>query len=292
MAEKSGFVVGREVGDFGRWFRLVVGVYFTALLTIVPLLKEPPAAAGALSFLGQVVGYTLLILVVYLIGFWLLGEHVLAQTNPWIGTLIFLGPYSVIAVMGIGPAAFRVALGVYINISLIFNFAMSYGGCEVLAIPSLIFQRRYTVYCPYNAVDAVENALLIEPGRDLFMALASIAIAFFVGGYFLIAETLGMLGPLGVSVDLDNRWALLLLIPLAYLLRNAFLISRQSDQSKSGYVRALLVGAGVLATLILIFVGGLSYEPFWGIAMFGGGLAALGTALYRRIRWTKTSAEA
>jgi hypothetical protein len=42
---------------------------------------------------------------------------------------------------------------------LIFNFAMSYGGCEVMAIPSLIFGRRYIIYCPWNVVDAVDKVV-------------------------------------------------------------------------------------------------------------------------------------
>ena len=30
-------------------------------------------------------------------------------------------------------------------------------GCEVVAFPSLLFRRQYTVYCPLNAIDLVER---------------------------------------------------------------------------------------------------------------------------------------
>ena len=40
-----------------------------------------------------------------------------------------------------------------------YAFIMSYGGCEVIAIPSLIFGQRYVVYCPWNAVDLVDKVI-------------------------------------------------------------------------------------------------------------------------------------
>lgn len=291
MTRNSGFVVGRDVGQFGRWFRLVVGVYFTALLTLLPLLQQPLGAGGALSFLGEMLLYLLLILGVYVIGFRLAGERILANMNPWIGTLLFLGPYSIIVVSGFGPTAFRVAMGVYINVSLIFNFAMSYGGCEVLAIPSLVFGKRYTVYCPYNAVDAVENALLIGGRADVPLAIVSTGITLFVGGYFLMVETLEMVRTLGIPMDVDNRWALLLLIPLGYLMRNAWVLYRENSSQFSRDVRNLLIGSGVLTVLTFLFVTGASYEPFWGVAMFGGGFLALAALLLRRMRSGPTTAE-
>jgi Family of unknown function (DUF6410) len=65
----------------------------------------------------------------------------------------------VAGIFPLGPAPFRIALALYIIISLIFNFAMSYGGCEDMAIPSLIFGRRSVVYCPWNVVDAVDKMM-------------------------------------------------------------------------------------------------------------------------------------
>ena len=47
----------------------------------------------------------------------------------------------------------------YFSTSLLFSAFAGYGGCEVVAIPSLIFRRWYTVYCPLNAIDVVERSL-------------------------------------------------------------------------------------------------------------------------------------
>ena len=43
--------------------------------------------------------------------------------------------------------------------ALLLNAVKNYGGCEVLALPSLLFRRWYTVYCPLNAIDAAERAV-------------------------------------------------------------------------------------------------------------------------------------
>ena len=44
--------------------------------------------------------------------------------------------------------------------SLVLNAVINNGGCEVIAIPSFIFRRRHTVYCPLNLVDVAENAVV------------------------------------------------------------------------------------------------------------------------------------
>ncbi|MFQ5921764.1 MAG: DUF6410 domain-containing protein [Anaerolineales bacterium] len=47
----------------------------------------------------------------------------------------------------------------------------SYGGCEVMALPSLIFRRRYFVYCPWNVVDLADK--VIEDNRAKSSATAA-----------------------------------------------------------------------------------------------------------------------
>lgn len=70
-----------------------------------------------------------------------------------------IGPPTLVLALSLGPSAFQLALALYIAISLVFNFVMSYGGCEVMAIPSLVFRRRYVVYCPWNVVDVVDKVI-------------------------------------------------------------------------------------------------------------------------------------
>lgn len=272
---QSNFTIGRDVGLFGRWFRLLVGVYFALLATVVPLIEEPIPVTEALSFLGILGLYFALILGVYVVAFYFLGERVLARTNPWVGTIILLGPLIVITAFRLGPQPFRVALGLYYSIASIFNFAMSYGGCEVVAIPSLIFRRRYTVYCPYNAVDAVENALLYRSTGERVFAIVSMLIAVVVGGYFLLVETLNMIRDLGFFIDVDNRWALLLGIPFLFLVYNAWITYQQSNRQVNAIVRRQVLGALILFVLTAIFVAGEDWGPFWVGAMLLGGLIVL-----------------
>lgn len=281
MTTQAEFTVGHDVGFAGRWFRLIVGVYFSALTVAQPLLADT-ANSNPLAFLGEVGLYFVAILIVYVAAFYLLGERVLARANPWVGTLLLLGPLGTITTLELGPEAFRVAIGLYYSLASILNFAMSYGGCEVVALPSLIFGRRYTVYCPYNAVDAIENALNLSTHSHRALAVLSMAIAIVVGGYFLLVEELGMIRSLGLALDVDNRWALLLLVPVIYLGWNAWEASRKGHNRVRRQARRLALGAGVLLVLTIMFVAGEAATPLFGPAMLLGGLIALVEWLRRR----------
>ena len=274
---KTRIVIGREVGVIGRWFRLIIGLYISLLLTVVAVVGEP--INDALSFLGTLGLYFLLILVVYTLAFYFLGERVLARTDPWIGTLLLLGPLALVSVLEIGPQPFRVALSLYYGISSIFNFAMSYGGCEVIAIPSLIFRRRYTVYCPYNAVDVVENALLMGSASHKTFGLLSLAITVFVGGYFLLIEDQGMVREF-FPLNIYNGWALLLLVPVLFIAKSGWEAYQLAGKQVTKEVRGYAIGALVLSLLTVMFVLGVDAFPLWYGALVIGGLLGI----YRLIK--------
>lgn len=155
MEANKKFTLGLDAGYIGRWARLILGGIIP-LWTIASILvsQRPPV-----SFYGETLVYLVAIFIVYLAAHYFFGERFLAKVNPWIGTIILVGPPTVALVLGLGPSAFQMGLALYIAISLIFNFIMSYGGCEVMAIPSLIFGQRYVVYCPWNAVDLVDKVI-------------------------------------------------------------------------------------------------------------------------------------
>lgn len=274
---KTRIVIGREVGVIGRWFRLIIGLYISLLLTVVAVVGEP--INDALSFLGTLGLYFLLILVVYTLAFYFLGERVLARTDPWIGTLLLLGPLALVSVLEIGPQPFRVAISLYYGISSIFNFAMSYGGCEVIAIPSLIFRRRYTVYCPYNAVDVVENALLMGSASHKAFGLLSLVITVFVGGYFLLIEDQGMVREF-FPLNIYNGWALLLLVPVLFIAKSGWEAYHLAGKQVTREVRGYAIGALVLFLLTVMFVLGVDAFPLWYGALVIGGLLGI----YRLIK--------
>lgn len=274
----SGFVIGKDVGFAGRWFRLIVGLYFSALAIAGPIVDGLPAPAEGFAFLAQVGAYFLLILLIYVGAVYLLGERVLAHANPWISSLLLLGPIGVITLFQLGPAALLVAAGLYYSISSIFNFAMSYGGCEVAAIPSLIMGRRYTIYCPYNAVDAVERAMMVETRAQKTLAVVSIIILVTVGGYFLLVEEMGMVRSLGVRLDVPNQVALLLLIPLGFLAYNTWRRVSESEGWWTEATRPGLIGSATLLVLTVFFVTGFDALPTFGPIM-------LAAALVVGVRW-------
>jgi hypothetical protein len=104
------------------------------------------------SFLG--------ILIVYYIAYLALEKSVLARTNAWLSALVFVVPSLVVAAVPIFPAPLRVGVILYWGVMGVLNSLIRYGGCEVLAVPTLVYKRRYDVYCPTNVFDAAEQALV------------------------------------------------------------------------------------------------------------------------------------
>lgn len=154
-AEKDTFTLGLNAGLVGRWTRLILGSIIPLLSIVRVLVNEQPS----MEFLLVKAVYFAVIFAIYLAAHYFLGERFLAHANPWIGTAVLVGPPTVALALALGPSEFQLALALYIAISLTFNFIMSYGGCEVMAIPSLIFRRRYVVYCPWNVVDVVDKVM-------------------------------------------------------------------------------------------------------------------------------------
>ena len=162
----ANFTVGLDVGSVGRWSRLVWGVLI--LLASVSAIFQGSQGAGLNpTFYGIALLYFIGITAGYVAAYWLLGERLLAQGNPWINTLILVGPavvaicwnFVILPSTGIElPAALSLAVGAYIGISLLLQWQIKYGGCEVVALPIIILKRRYTTYCvALVALDAVEK---------------------------------------------------------------------------------------------------------------------------------------
>ncbi len=283
MTTNSHFRIGDGVGLVGRWFRLFIGAYFVVFLLLNPILLHPIPRADLLTFGGKVGLSLAAIVAIYFVVFYAIGELVLSRMNPWAGTLVFLGTPTLLFLLGVLPPATQVAMGLYISASLMLTFFMRYGGCEVVALPSVLLHRRYTMYCPYNAVDAVERAVSLDVSahRERIAAIVSLAIVVFVGGYFFLVETEQLFGHYGVAINVDDRWAFLLLIPIAQLLRGAWKGYR-STTDPSGKIGNYLLGAGVLVLALLVFVvDGLSDSAVWRAAMVLGGLVVVGELLQR-----------
>ena len=160
--------IGLDVGFVGRWSRLVWGV-----LILVPVAIEVANDFGSvipLAFYGRAILYLAGITLAYAAVYYLLGERLFAKANPWINTLILVAPAFFIvwwnilfaSLLGFSlPLALGFAMAFYVGVSFILQWKIKYGGCEVVAIPIILFKRRYTTYCvPLVALDAVEKKIV------------------------------------------------------------------------------------------------------------------------------------
>lgn len=143
--EYRGFAIGREVGGCGRCTRVVLG-----LLLLISLATEVLQMGPSAVLIGKIAGGLLLTTVLYVVLFWQLAERV---PHPWLRTVIFWLPMAFILI----PGGWGVGVLLYLSVSLLVTALSSYGGCEVVAFPSLLFRRQCTIYCPLNAIDLVER---------------------------------------------------------------------------------------------------------------------------------------
>ncbi len=279
-ADHELFVIGQGLGPVGRWLRLFLGVYFLVFLVVNPLYLHPLQTYELRRFALSVGAYFLLIATVHFIVFYLISKPILSRLNPWAGTGIFVGIPTALALLGAFPPTVQAAFGLYIGVSLVLLFFMRYGGCEVVAIPSLLLGRRFTMYCPYNAIDAIERAM--TPGKDLtrhrLLTIISVAIVIFVGGYFILVDYNDLLGRYDVAFHVDNRWSLLLLIPCTQLATLALKSYRAERTVFAPGVRKYALGAAALALTIVAFLfegAGLTGDVLWMAAMGVGVLLVL-----------------
>ncbi len=162
--------LGMDVGFVGRWSRLVWGILILAPFAFGIVEDLSDSGGWSLSFYGFSALYLVGIALAYTVVYRVFGEIIFARSNPWVNTLIFVGPAFVVAWWDfiiapfVGtelPNAFSLAMGVYIGLSFILQWRIKYGGCEVVALPIILFKKRYTTYCmPLVALDAVEKKVV------------------------------------------------------------------------------------------------------------------------------------
>ena len=153
--------LGLDVGAVGRWSRLVLGLFYLVPITLSILLNPGELVIPSdltrvtisedfVVFYGSMLLSFIGILVAYSAAYLLLGERVLARGNAWLNTVIFVGPAFMVAFWNITiglltefslPLAFVIAMGIYIGISFILQWKIEYGGCEVVAVPILLFKK-------------------------------------------------------------------------------------------------------------------------------------------------------
>lgn len=285
------FVIGCGIGPVGRWFRLFLGVYTLIFLVLNRFYLHPVALQVLPAFVLSVAGYLLLIVALHFGVFALWGESVASKLNPWARTAAYIGIFPIVfAFLRILPPALQEAMGLYWGISLILLFLMRYGGCELIALPALVLKRRFAVYCPFNAIDAIERAVTPDKswsGNRPLMIL-SLAIIVFVGGYFILVVWNDLLGQTGIAIHIDRHWSLLLLVPCIHFAALALKEYRARRSFAAPLVRKYALGALFLglAIVVSIFPGHGVSNGLWRIGMGLGVIFALykiGARMVRRV---------
>lgn len=159
--------LGLDVGVFGRWSRLVLGLMLLAPIVFAVITSDRLDSG---EFYLQATLYLVGITAAYVLVYWAFGERFFATANPWVNTAIFVGPafmvgwWPILFAPATGvelPKALILAMGVYIGVSFILQWRIGYGGCEVVSIPIILLRRRYVTYCiPLIALDAVEKKIV------------------------------------------------------------------------------------------------------------------------------------
>lgn len=250
--------IGRDAGPFGRVFRLLsgllaVGAGITGLVTDR---GGPPAVL-------QTVGYVLGLAVFYPLLHRGLAQRISDRVDPFLATVVLLGPLGVFG-LSVFPHPLHTAVGLYIGASLILAAAIGYGGCEVVALPTVLFGHRAVGYCPINILDAAERPLHRRGDRT---GRAAGVIALAVGSWYLIISP--VLDRFGLPELVSRWWALLLLAPAVVLADHAWRARR---------VRAAVIGYALGAAAVIagaaVLTGLMAQDLAFGIAVLAGLLLA------------------
>jgi hypothetical protein len=259
--------LGRNLGPAGAAVRLLGGgLLIAGTITYAADHQSAGAITAVLAAFALTVGF-------YLAFFGALADRVLPRIDPWFATVLFLAPLWT-RQLAVIPASIRNGMGLYVGVGLLVTVAIRYGGCEVVAIPSAVFRRRYTIYCPYNVVDAAERPF--HARRSGCPRIIATAVAVSVGGWYLIVSPL--LEELEVNASVPERGALLLLLPALI-----FALVIQAPWRQGGFKLAVptLLGIAALVYLALTNSGTLTAN-LWPAVMAIGVLCALGRLLLRR----------
>jgi hypothetical protein len=147
--KRRAIVVGQEVGSCGRCTRFVLGLL--GLLYIGTAVVHSGLSA---ALIGQIAGGFLLTLVLYVVVFWQLGDRV---RHIWLRTVIFWLPAAFVPFLFLILWGWGFGVLLYLCVSIIVAALSSYGGCEVVALPGILFRRQNAIYCPLNAIDLIER---------------------------------------------------------------------------------------------------------------------------------------
>ena len=137
-------------GIIGRTLRLMLAILLLWMTYIAMRMDDRTFNLRVLEvFVGLTVFYAIIHFVI---------SRFVTGLNPWYGAALAVAPVITVFVIG-GPLG-RVASVAFIGVSLLLQAIRGDGGCEVMAIPSLLFGRRTHLMCIFfSPIDWVEKHL-------------------------------------------------------------------------------------------------------------------------------------
>lgn len=145
-----------KAGPVGRVLRLVIGICL--LILAVPVYLKAGLGYG-LTSLALTVGLLLL----YVVAHWAVSGH-FRSLNRWVGALIAITPVFLVWSLGqgggplFGQGEGGTAAITFIAISMLVDAARAATGCEVMALPGLLFGNRTHLPCiALGPIDAWEK---------------------------------------------------------------------------------------------------------------------------------------
>lgn len=135
---------------FGRAIRLIFGI--GALALIYPSIRR----AQLEHFVG-IAGWLVAITAFYVALHWMIQRFV-PGLNRWVGAILANGP--AIFLIFFGPPIAQVTALIYVGASLVLDAVSGDAGCEVMAIPGLLFGRRTHLPCiAFSPIDWIEDKI-------------------------------------------------------------------------------------------------------------------------------------
>lgn len=154
----------RQAPPVGRGLRFVLGVLL--LVDVLPAYLEVGRGAA-------LAGLLVVVLLIGVYGAWQYLVNRLPPMNPWLGALLAVGLLVVVVVLGapggvlLGRGEGELGVVTFLAASLIAAAVRGDPGCEVLAIPGLLFRKRAQLRCLlFSVTDRIEDRLWKRHAAD------------------------------------------------------------------------------------------------------------------------------
>ena len=137
-------------GIIGRTLRLMLAILLVWLTYITMRMDDRVFNLRVLAvFVGLIAFYSIVHFTI---------SRYVTGLNPWYGAALAVAP--VIIVFAVGGPLGRVASVAFVGVSLLLQAIRGDGGCEVMAMPSMLFGRRTHLVCIFfSPIDWVEKHL-------------------------------------------------------------------------------------------------------------------------------------